>query len=140
MAKKDLKKGDEGKALASPAVIEARKKAADIVAEAEKADKEQTALNKTFDKDKKVVVFISRKKEHCLTRLPIVIRTNPVTGVNETISPGSDIQFHNGVFSTSDSDEIKYIKAKPYFGSTIIIAKTRPDVIKADVKQQIAKS
>ena len=133
--RKDLKKkGDRAVIVKeSPAVTVAKKKAAEIVAEAEKADKDQTELNKAF-KANDAVVFISTYKELCVTMKPILVKVNAL-GVSEIVSPGVDLQFHNGVYSTTDKEEIEYIKSRPMFGSKIQIAKANP----ADVKTAVQK-
>jgi len=148
MAEKDVKKGTGEQADSiedtkgtvevpkeSAAVRAAKKKAAAMIAEAERADKEQAELTKAF-KGSKAVVFISKYKNHCFTMLPIVIKKNDL-GVSEKIHPGKDIQFNNGVYSTSDEAEIKFLKAKPGFGSIIRIATSTPSDVKAAVKAQI---
>ncbi|GAF74775.1 unnamed protein product [marine sediment metagenome] len=122
----------------SPEMEVAKKKAAAIIEAAKKGDKNQVELNEAF-KNEKATVFISRYKEHCLTMLPIVLRPNPVTGANEKISPGKDIQFHRGVYATSDKEEIKWLEARPSFGSVITIAKSSPEEIKKEVAKQLGE-
>ena len=123
------KKGD------SPAVVVAKEKAAAIIEEAVKNDKDQKDLEKDFKKSD-IVIFVSRYKEHCLCMESKVIKEGK-TGNNEIVSKGKKLQFHNCLYRTSDEAEIKFIKSHPAFGATITLATTSPEAVKEAVNERI---
>ena len=58
--------------------------------------------------------FKSKYHRHRLVMRPTVFKMNE-WGQREAL-PGREIQFDNGLFETTDPDEIRFLKASKYFG------------------------
>ena len=79
----------------------------------------------------KEMVFISRVPQLKMTVRPIAYHTDPISRRTTLVDSGHDIVFENGLFTTSDPVEIKFLMDSPKWGVKIFPAAGRPEEARA---------
>ena len=98
---------------------------------ANKNQKNQSAKNtgaEEKEKSPKAVRFISRYAE--LKLVNKATYTKEIEG-RVVVQPGKAIQFRDGVYETSDKDEIAFLESHPNFGNTFFRLKAKEETEKA---------